>query len=62
MRDRVIDSFRKCKDKNPFMGNIPCLAQAIKGEKLNEAQIKRYLYMLCKEDYDFSKSDKKTLT
>ncbi|MGB9935202.1 hypothetical protein [Thermodesulfovibrio yellowstonii] len=57
MIDDIIESFNKLKKQNEHTGNIPLLAEAIKGEKLTEKQIKRYLFLLCKPDEDFFKEE-----
>lgn len=62
MTDSIIQSFYKLKKQNEHTGNIPLLAEVIRGKKLTEKQIKRYLFLLCKPDEDFFKEESKEIT
>lgn len=56
MKDEVIERFKAFKGKTS-LGCIPCLAQAIRGKRLSEAQIKRYLFRLCMPEEDFLRKE-----
>lgn len=57
MTDRVIETFLTLKEQNKYTGSVPLLSEGIKGQKLTERQIKKYLFLLCKPEEDFFKEE-----
>lgn len=57
MTDNILELFYKLKKQNEHTGNVPLLAEVIRGKKLTEKQIKKYLFLLCKPDEDFFKEE-----
>ncbi|GAQ94422.1 hypothetical protein TAGGR_1602 [Thermodesulfovibrio aggregans] len=56
--DEVVERFNRLKRANPHTGNVLILAQIVSEHSLTKRQIKKYLHLLCRKDYDYFEDEK----